>query len=109
MGTTSSTQQQDGDEGRYVFEPSATTHSLTVVPKAGAAPLAQRFPVNRIYCVGRNYWDHGIEMGGDPSREPPFFFMKTADQTVDCAGASDVVIPYPRRCTDFHYEAWGRS
>ncbi len=36
-----------------------------------------RFPVHRIYCVGQNYADHAIEMGGDPTRNPPFFFQKT--------------------------------
>ena len=38
--------------------------------------------VHRIYCVGRNYYDHGIEMGGNPDREPPFFFMKPSDSAV---------------------------
>ena len=38
--------------------------------------------VHRVYCVGRNYHDHGIEMGGNPDREPPFFFMKPSDSVV---------------------------
>ncbi|MDZ4730248.1 MAG: hypothetical protein SH820_09950 [Xanthomonadales bacterium] len=41
-----------------------------------------RFPVRRIYCVGRNYADHVLEMGGDPHKEPPFFFTKPADAVV---------------------------
>jgi fumarylpyruvate hydrolase len=41
-----------------------------------------RFPVHRIYCVGRNYAAHAREMGGDPDRERPFFFLKPADALV---------------------------
>lgn len=59
-----------------------------------------RFPVRRIFCVGRNYADHGIEMGGDPTREPPFFFTKPADAVVE----SGAVIPYPPATQDFHFE-----
>lgn len=59
-----------------------------------------RFPVRRIFCVGRNYADHGIEMGGDPTKEPPFFFTKPADAVVE-SGAS---IPYPPATKDFHFE-----
>lgn len=59
-----------------------------------------RFPVRRIFCVGRNYADHGIEMGGDPTREPPFFFTKPADSVVE----SGATIPYPSATQDFHFE-----
>ncbi|MBI1170307.1 FAA hydrolase family protein [bacterium] len=59
-----------------------------------------RFPVRRIFCVGRNYADHGIEMGGDPTREPPFFFTKPADSLVE----SGATIPYPPATQDFHFE-----
>lgn len=59
-----------------------------------------RFPVRRIFCVGRNYADHGIEMGGDPTKEPPFFFTKPADSVVE----SGATIPYPPATQDFHYE-----
>jgi fumarylpyruvate hydrolase len=52
-----------------------------------------RFPVHRIYCVGRNYAAHTIEMGGDPNREPPFFFQKNPDNVV-LDGAD---FPYPPR------------
>jgi fumarylpyruvate hydrolase len=61
---------------------------------------ADRFPVRRIFCVGRNYADHGIEMGGDPTREPPFFFTKPADAVVE----SGLTIPYPSATQDLHYE-----
>ncbi|MEN3145781.1 fumarylacetoacetate hydrolase family protein [Neorhizobium sp. IRAMC:178] len=62
--------------------------------------LAERFPVRRVYCVGRNYADHAIEMGGDPSREPPFFFQKNADNLY--VGDS---FPYPAQSSDVHFEA----
>lgn len=59
-----------------------------------------QFPVRRIYCVGRNYAEHAREMGFDPDREPPFFFMKPADAIV----ADGARIPYPPKTKDFHYE-----
>ena len=77
----------------YVFAPGAQAS----VEIRGSS---DRFPVHRIYCVGRNYADHAREMGGDPEREPPFFFMKPADAVV----ASGSTIPYPSRTTNFHYE-----
>ena len=52
---------------------------LGAPPSLGVAGSASRFPVRRIYCVGRNYAEHAREMGHDPDREPPFFFMKPAD------------------------------
>ena len=58
------------------------------------------FPVRRIYCVGRNYAEHAREMGFDPDREPPFFFMKPADAIV----AEGSEIPYPPKTQDFQYE-----
>ena len=59
-----------------------------------------RFPVRRIFCVGRNYAAHAREMGRDPDREPPFFFMKPADAVMDNGAA----IPYPPETQNFHYE-----
>lgn len=61
---------------------------------------AARFPVRRIYCVGRNYAAHAREMGKDPDREPPFFFQKPSDAVVD-DGAD---IAYPPETENFHYE-----
>lgn len=58
------------------------------------------FPVGRIYCVGRNYAEHAREMGHDPDREPPFFFMKPADAIV----ANGATIPYPQMTKDVHHE-----
>lgn len=73
-------------------------------PPQASAPVAgsaARFPVRRIFCVGRNYADHALEMGGDPDREPPFFFTKPADALVD----SGATIPYPPATADLHHEA----
>ncbi len=58
------------------------------------------FPARRIYCVGRNYAAHAREMGHDPDREPPFFFMKPADALTDDGSA----IPYPPATQDLHHE-----
>jgi fumarylpyruvate hydrolase len=70
------------------------------------------FPVHRIYCVGRNYADHAIEMGGDPVRERPFFFLKPADAIVPCGiggggiggTGTTTMIPYPSATSNLHYE-----
>ena len=58
------------------------------------------FPVRRIFCVGRNYVEHALEMGGNPEREPPFFFTKPADAVV--TGGADM--PYPPQTTNLHHE-----
>jgi fumarylpyruvate hydrolase len=63
----------------------------------------QQFPVNRVFCVGRNYAAHAREMGKDPDREPPFFFMKPANAVV-AAGEGEVTIPYPPKTANFHHE-----
>jgi 2-keto-4-pentenoate hydratase/2-oxohepta-3-ene-1,7-dioic acid hydratase in catechol pathway len=52
------------------------------IPSLAVEGSDARFPVGRIYCVGRNYADHAREMGHDPDREPPFFFMKAANSVV---------------------------
>jgi fumarylpyruvate hydrolase len=58
------------------------------------------FPVRRIFCVGRNYAAHAREMGGDPNREPPFFFTKPADSVV--TGGADA--PFPPATENLHHE-----
>jgi len=58
------------------------------------------FPVRRIFCIGKNYADHVVEMGGDPEREPPFYFTKSADAVV--SSGSDIA--YPPRTTNLHHE-----
>ena len=81
----------------HVFEPSPRV----TVPVAGRADT---FPVRRIYCVGRNYAAHALEMGGDPDREPPFFFCKPDNSIVVAPPGKTVDIPYPPQTTDFHHE-----
>jgi fumarylpyruvate hydrolase len=68
----------------------------TTVPVAGGG----LFPVRRVFCVGRNYAEHSREMGGDPTREEPFFFCKPADALV--TGGKDT--PYPSATSDLHHE-----
>jgi fumarylpyruvate hydrolase len=77
---------------KYVIEP----------PAAAAVPVegGGLFPVHRIYCVGRNYAAHALEMGGDPNREEPFFFQKNADSVVIQGGD----FPYPAKSRDVHHE-----
>lgn len=70
------------------------------LPSVAVAGSADRFPVRRIYCVGRNYAAHTREMGADPDREPPFFFMKPADALVADGGA----LPYPPATANLHHE-----
>ena len=79
--------------------------SKYVIPMPPVPSLAvrgddRRFPVHRIYCVGRNYAAHAVEMGHDPDREPPFFFQKNPDNLLP--GGSD--FPYPDKTEDLHYE-----
>ncbi|GGX69448.1 fumarylacetoacetate (FAA) hydrolase [Tateyamaria omphalii] len=76
-----------------------------VIPLPQQASVAvagsdDRFPIRRIFCVGRNYAAHAREMGKDPDREPPFFFTKPADAVVD----SPCIIPYPPLTVDLHHE-----
>ncbi|MEO0401322.1 MAG: fumarylacetoacetate hydrolase family protein [Pseudomonadota bacterium] len=77
----------------YAFDPP---------PQASVAIAGsdERFPVRRIFCVGRNYAAHAREMGKDPDREPPFFFTKPADAVID----SPCTIPYPPQTQDLHHE-----
>ena len=76
----------------YVFAPPP----IVSVPVAGGG----HFPVRRVFCVGRNYAAHAREMGSDPDREPPFFFMKPADALV----LNDADMPYPAQTKDLHHE-----
>jgi fumarylpyruvate hydrolase len=82
----------EGNRVSYVIQPWPLP-ALTVV--GGGL-----FPVRRIYCVGRNYAAHAREMGSDPNREPPFFFMKPADAILSEGG----VMPYPPATADLHHE-----
>jgi fumarylpyruvate hydrolase len=78
---------------RFAFDPVAQ-------PTVEIAGSEQRFPVRRIYCVGRNYAEHVLEMGGMPERDPPFFFSKPPDAVV----ANGANVPYPPRTANLHHE-----
>ena len=82
----------------YVI-PAARTAS---VPVQGAA-AGDEFPVHRIYCVGRNYVEHAIEMG-HTGREPPFFFMKPADAVLPAGEGSVATMHYPTLTKSLHHE-----
>ena len=72
------------------------TPPVVALPVAGSDAL---FPVRRVYCIGRNYAAHAIEMGHDPDREAPFFFQKNPDN-LDASGE----FPYPPKSSDVHHE-----
>lgn len=80
----------------YTFAPPA----VVSVPVVGSA---ERFPVHRIYCVGRNYEEHAKEMGFT-GREPPFFFLKPADAIVVAEAGQTATIPYPTLTGNLHHE-----
>ena len=77
----------------YVIAPPV----IAAVPIKGSS---QMFPVRRIFCVGRNYAEHAIEMGSDPTRELPFYFTKPADAVV----VLDADMPYPPATKSLHHE-----
>lgn len=76
----------------YLFAPS--------IPSLAIRDSSKRFPVRRVYCVGRNYADHAREMGHDPDREPPFFFTKHPDSLLHEGNE----FPYPPGTKDVHHE-----
>lgn len=83
--------------------PAAAARFAIAPPPQAFLPIkgsGQVFPVRRIYCVGRNYAEHAIEMGSDPTREPPFYFAKPADAVV-IDGAD---MPYPPVTKSLHHE-----
>lgn len=80
----------------YLFPPTPTAS----VPIVGRG---ERFPVHRIYCVGRNYEEHAKEMGFT-GREPPFFFLKPADAIVVADAGQTATIPYPSLTKNLHHE-----
>src|SRR3546814_4697337 len=81
----------------YVFAPAAPV----AVPVVGSQ---DRYPVRRVYCVGRNYAAHAREMGFDPDREPPFFFCKPADAVMPVAEGATLEVAYPAETSNYHYE-----
>lgn len=80
------------EQSAYVFEPL----DIPSLPVQGTDAL---FPIHRIYCIGRNYAAHAVEMGHDPDKEPPFFFQKNASNIL--VGQD---FPYPPETSDVHHE-----
>lgn len=80
----------------YVFQPAPTPS----VPVHGSS---DRFPVHRVYCVGRNYEEHAKEMGFT-GREPPFFFLKPADAVLVAEPGTTASCPYPSQTSNLHHE-----
>lgn len=76
----------------YLFPPCTPA----TLPIQGSSQL---IPVHRVYCIGRNYEAHAVEMGHDPNKEPPFFFQKNADSLVVNAN-----FPFPKQSQDVHHE-----
>jgi fumarylpyruvate hydrolase len=77
---------------------------LWEIPSVPIVGTSQRFPVRHIYCVGRNYAEHAKEMGGDATKEPPFFFTKAADSIVPVVAPEVGRIRYPMATSNFHHE-----
>jgi len=79
-----------------------TDFVIQPAPQASVAVAGSqaRFPIRRVFCVGRNYAAHAREMGKDPDREPPFFFTKPADAVV----AAEGTVPYPSLTENLHHE-----
>jgi fumarylpyruvate hydrolase len=77
------------------------TDFVIQTPSIAAIPVARggSFPIRRVYCIGRNYAAHAVEMGHDPDREPPFFFQKNPNN-LDASGT----FPYPPKSDDVHHE-----
>jgi len=122
----SSSSSSSSSSSEYVFDPPPVV-SLSVMGSVA------RFPVRRVYCIGKNYEDHVKEMGGTVATEPPLWFMKPTDSVVDCSihsnsnsnsvsgsgsgstctgdgsagsrAVEDVVVPLPGFSTNVHWEA----
>ena len=88
-----STSSSDAPLAGYVITPPEQA-TLSV------AGSTKRFPVHRVYCVGRNYAAHAVEMGHDPDKEPPFFFQKNPGNLISDA----TTFPYPKASSDVHHE-----
>jgi fumarylpyruvate hydrolase len=96
LGACATAQSGSGSVGSPLFALPTIT-----VPIVGSNST---FPVRRIYCIGRNYRAHAIEMGSNPDREPPFFFQKPTDAIQYVAPGAVVDHPYPTLTKNYHYE-----
>jgi fumarylpyruvate hydrolase len=81
----------------FIFPPKTSIGLFTV--------SGEKYPVGRVFCVGRNYEAHAREMGKDPERDPPFFFTKWPETVCNAAPEDRLVIPYPSETSNFHHEA----
>ena len=81
----------------FLFPPKPTVALLT--------SEGEKFPVGRVFCVGRNYEAHAREMGKDPERDPPFFFTKWPETVCNAAPDDNLEIPYPSETANYHHEA----
>jgi len=81
----------------YVFPPAA-------IPSVPVLGRTARYAVSRIFCVGRNYHAHAVEMGRHPTREPPFFFTKPANALLHVPPGATVDLPYPPGTKNLHHE-----
>ena len=93
MKTSQSVATPPTSDDTFVFQPAG-------IPALPIIGTSQSFPVRRVYCVGRNFAAHAVEMGHDPSKEPPFFFQKNPNNVLLGGG----VFPYPSRSSDVHFE-----
>ena len=96
LGACATAQSTPGSAGTPIFN-----LPITTVPIVGGT---QSFPVRRIYCIGRNYRAHAIEMGSNPDREPPFFFQKPTDAIQYVAPNTIADHAYPTLTKNYHYE-----
>jgi fumarylpyruvate hydrolase len=64
----------------------------------------ERFAVRRAFCIGRNYAAHALEMGGNPDRDPPFFFMKLAEAIQPVESSAEAPLAYPAMTDNYHHE-----
>jgi fumarylpyruvate hydrolase len=99
----------ESDRARSLFRSessSMTSYVFTPKPPVGIPVLGstKRFPARRVYCIGRNYAAHTREMGGNPDREPPFFFMKPGDGVQVVANGKLMPHSYPPGTSDYHHE-----
>ncbi|MGF1461702.1 MAG: fumarylacetoacetate hydrolase family protein [Maricaulaceae bacterium] len=70
------------------------------IPSLAVRNMAARFPIGRVFCIGKNYADHVVEMGGDPASDPPVVFLKPASSVVE----SPANLAYPKATRDLHHE-----
>jgi len=84
--------------------PAASVPVLEPRPTLAVVGSNERFPVRRAFCIGRNYAAHALEMGGNPDRDPPFFFMKLAEAIQPVEDSAEAPLAYPAMTANYHHE-----